>query len=79
MLVRPPKRFRATCGISEILVKILIFALPKILLWKIPQKGVLGAEFFFLPFTGPLGTRMGFFQKFGDPSEEVDKKLKMIQ
>ena len=44
MLVRPPKRFRATCGVSEILVKILIFALPKILLWKIPQKGVLGGQ-----------------------------------
>ena len=34
---------------------------------------------FFFPFTGPLGTRLGFSQKFGDPSEEVDEKSKMIE
>ena len=34
---------------------------------------------FFPPFTGPLGTRLGFSQKFGDPSEEVDEKLKIIE
>ena len=33
----------------------------------------------FFPFTGPLGTRLGLSQKFGDPSEEVDEKLKMIK